>query len=157
MAARFPTHGEDGRIELLRVGLKVVDAACKQARVEGNKRSGNLFDERQANRVEEHELGYTKLESLLGRFASGATEGSAAVSSCGETKCNGGEMGDLTGLDVGEQYVLPDVSGDICESDVVHGPYAAILRKEATTGDESSDTVKEGEGLSGGGGFVQNV
>lgn len=59
-----------------------------------------------------------------------------------EASGNGDETRDLMRLDVAEQSVLLDVPGEICETDVVHALYAAVLREEAAASDESSSTVE---------------
>lgn len=85
------------------------------------------------------------------------SESSVAVLPCGAVNSSGGQTGDLTGLDVAKQYVLLDFLAEICENDVVHVLYVAVLREKAAAADGSSNTVQEGEKLLGRGGFNQDV
>lgn len=53
--------------------------------------------------------------------------------------------------------MLLDFSGEICENDVLHVFFGVVLSKKMGAPDRSDSAVKEGEGLSGGGRFIQNV
>lgn len=153
MAARFVTHGEDGRTELMADGIEVVDVACTQARTKGNRDSEKRFVERHGNKVSGHEVCHAKLNASFGQVAPEASKGGIALIACGQTNSNGGKTEDFTELEVGEHYVLLDVLGEICESDVASALYVAVLPEETATADRSGSTVEKEERVYGEAGF----
>lgn len=157
MAARFVSHGKNGSLELLAVGLEVLEAACKQACGKGGKGRGKIFIDEHVGKIKGHEIRHGSLQALLKQVAPDMSEDGTAVFVCGQANGIGGETRDLKGIDFAEQSVLLDVRGEMCESDVAHVRYVAAPREEAAAADEGGSTVEEGARLSSKGGFVQNV
>lgn len=128
VTAPSSTHGDYGRTKLLAGVLEIADAACKQTCASSDRDGANLFFEGKAGRIKEHEICHEKFDALLGKVEPDATEGDVSVFACGEATGRGNETEDFTVLDVTEQSVLLDCIGEICENDVVHALYAAVVR-----------------------------
>lgn len=157
MRFRLVIRAEDGRIELLSVGLDVVDIACEQACAKGNKGGAKLFVEEHDSKVGGRGIRHGKIDALFGQVESDANEGGLALLACGEADGNGGETRDLTGSNVAEQSMLLYVPGEICGADIVHVLCVEILRNLAAKADRGGGTVEEGERFSGERRLVQNV
>lgn len=100
-------------MELPAVGFKVVDAAWKQACAKGDMNGAKLSVEELAGNVGELDLRYGKLDALFGQVAPEGRKGGVAVFTCGEANENGGERREITGLNIAEQSVLLNFSGDL--------------------------------------------
>lgn len=124
-------------------GLEIVNAACKQACAKDNKECSKHFLERDLGMVEEHEIGCSIPDALVGQLAQDEGERGALVLTCGEASGNSGETGGLTGLDVAEQSVLLNIHGEICKKDIAHVLCVAVSRVETPENDESSRLVEE--------------
>lgn len=129
MTIRIITHGEDGRLELMAIDVEFMDAACKQTCAEGDKGGAKLFVEGYAGKLRENEICHRKLDVLFGSIAPDASDDGVAVFTCSNGNGKGGGTEDLPGLSVVEQSVKMDISGDMCETHVMHINYIAVLRE----------------------------
>lgn len=157
MAIRLITRSEDSRVELMAGGVDVLDEVCKQACAKSSKDGAKLFAEREAVKLEGHEVCHGKLDGFLGLIASDESEGGVPVFACGDANRNGGDNGDLPKFDVVRSSVLPGVLDEICRSYVVLVLSVAILRAERAGGDGEEDTVKEEEKTFGGETFIRKI
>lgn len=88
VALRYFTHGEDGYIKLLAIGLEALNVSPKHECAKGSKSSPNIFVKGYVSKVGGHEVQQGKLIALFGKIALDANDCGVADLTCAEALGN---------------------------------------------------------------------
>lgn len=113
VTAHVVTYEEDVSTELIVVGDKVMEVDSRYPCAKNSKCGAKIFVREDTGRVKEHDICHSRLDASYTQIAYGASRSSAAVFACGESSRNFGKTGDLTGLDVAEQFLLLNFFGEV--------------------------------------------